>query len=135
MNGTLQLRVCANADKDALKALFDSHGFAYELPDPRGSDILASLVLEEGNAVRAAAILRLEVNAFLLLDGNWATPRERWEALQVIHEAMRQRAEDAGIQEANCWLPEEIEKQFAPRIEELGWKRNLWNSYSRKVKG
>ena len=134
MIDTLIVRQYKDADKAALHYLFDARGFAYDLPDLKGSDILAALVLEEETKVRAAALLRLEVNAFLLLDGDWATPRDRWEALQIIHEAMRERAEHAGIKEANCWLPPEIEKQFAPRIEELGWRRNLWSNYSRKVK-
>lgn len=133
MIDTLRVRPYTQADKSAFSSLFDAHGFAYELPDPKGSDILASLVLENSE-IQAAAMLRLEVNAFLLLNHEYGTPRDRWEALQIIHEAMRQKAEDAGINEANCWLPDDIEKAFAPRLEDLGWRKNLWNSYSRKVK-
>lgn len=131
---TLKVRPYGEPDKSALDSLFYAHGFDYDMPNVRGQDILSSLVLEE-DGVRAAALLRLEVNAFLLLDHEWATPQERWEGLQMLHEAMRQKAEDAGIEEANCWLPPEIEKPFAQRLESLQWKRNLWNSYSRKVKG
>jgi len=129
----MTIRPFVESDGIALKALHDSHNFDYALPDPLGSDMLAALVLDDGS-IHAAALLRLEVNAFLLLDGDWGTPAERWGALKAIHEAMKGRAAGAGIEQANCWLPTEIEKAFAPRIEELGWRKNLWNSYSRTVR-
>lgn len=127
------IRPYESRDAAAIQGMFEAHGFAYGLPDPQAHDMLASLVLENG-AVRTAALLRLEVNAFLLMDNNWSTPQHRWEALQSIHESMRRRAESAGIEQANAWIPQEIEKQFAPRLAELGWRKNVWNSYSRKVK-
>lgn len=130
---TLLLRNYQEADRTALESLFKAHNFEYSLPEANGDDILCALVLEDDGQIKAAAILRLEVNCFLLLDHEWGTPQERWEALQVIHEMARQKAEDAGIREANCWLPPEIEKPFAERLEMLGWRQNVWNSYSRKV--
>lgn len=131
---TMFLRNYQESDKIALESLFKSHNFDYTLPEANGDDILCALVLEEDGQIRAAAILRLEVNCFLLLDHKWGTPQERWEALQVIHEMARQKAENAGINEANCWPPPEIEKSFSDRLEALGWRQNLWNSYSRRVK-
>jgi len=120
-------------DIAAVERIYRSQGFDYSLPDPKGSDILSALVLESAGAIRAAALLRLEVNAILLLDHRWQKPQVRLLALDQIHEASRKKAEAAGIGHANAWLPPEIERQFAPRLYDLGWERCLWNSYTRQV--
>lgn len=129
----MQTRELEIRDIAAVERLYRAQRFAYSLPDPKGSDILSALVLESAGEIRAAALLRLEVNAMLLLDHRWQKPQVRLLALRQIHEASRIKAEAAGIGHANAWLPPEIERQFAPRLYELGWTRCEWPSYTRQV--
>jgi hypothetical protein len=129
----MRIREWKESDEPILERFYHQQGFAYDLPDPKSADMLTALVLESAGEVRAAALLRLEVNAMLLLDNRWQKPQVRLIALQQIHEAARQKALGAGIEHANAWLPPEIEKQFAPRLMDLKWERCLWPSYTRQV--
>lgn len=134
MIDTLAVREYQPEDVVEVERLFRANGFDYELPDPTGSDILSCMLLTDGEKTVMAALLRKEVNCMLLVDHRSGTPVDRWQRLQALHELARQKAEDAGIKEANAWLPPGVEKQFAPRLEMFGWKLNLWPNYSRKVK-
>lgn len=130
---TMEVRDYSQADLSDLEHLFQVNGFDYRFPRMDAEDILSCMVVADEH-VRMAAIQRLEVNCMLLIDHKWRTPGERWQYLQALHELARQKAEEAGIQEANSWIPPSVEKQFAPRLEFLGWRKNLWPNYARKVK-
>ena len=131
----MKIRSYRESDTVRLKSLLDASGFGYPLPTIPGKDVLSALVFEADGELQAAALLRLEVNAFLFMNTEWRTPLDRWNAVKQLHEAMRQEAEDSGIvEEANCWVPSEIEAKFAKRLRQLGWRKAQWNSYFRQVK-
>lgn len=130
---TMEVRDYSQADLSDLEHLFQVNGFDYRFPRMDAEDILSCMVVADEH-VRMAAIQRLEVNCMLLIDHKWRTPSERWQYLQALHELARQKAEEAGIQEANSWIPPSVEKKFATRLEFLGWRKNLWPNYARKVK-
>jgi hypothetical protein len=131
----MRVRNYLPSDRAAIERFYRSQGYIYALPIPDNKDILSCLVLESAGDIRAAAILRLEVNAMLLMDHRWQKPQVRLIALQELHEAARKKAEEAGIEHANAWIPPEIENQFGPRLMELNWEKCLWPSYTRRVNG
>ena len=81
----------------------------------------------------AAVFLRLTAEAYFLLDPTAGTPRDRWRALLLLHEAARGEANRRGLDDAHAWLPPQVARAFGRRIERLGWTREPWPSYSRTI--
>ena len=88
---------------------------------PRGSDIIA------------AVFLRLTAEAYFLLDPCAGSPRDRWRALLLLHEAARGEANRRGLDDAHAWLPPQVARAFGRRLTRIGWTREPWPSYSRTI--
>jgi hypothetical protein len=81
----------------------------------------------------AAVFLRLTAEAYFLLDPTAGTPRDRWRALLLLHEAARGEANRRGLDDAHAWLPPQVARAFGRRIAHLGWSREPWPCYSRSI--
>jgi hypothetical protein len=136
------VRKLRESDIPVLKELHERRGFGYSFPDlwdyklNRISQEFADVqvrVDEEDRPVIAVAC-RKTVEAYLWMDEGWRTPRWRMAALVEIHEAVRVRLCDMGIQFVNAWIPPQIEKCFGKRLERVfGWVKSGWPSYTRKT--
>jgi hypothetical protein len=80
-----------------------------------------------------AILLRLTSEAYFLLDPRSGTPRDRWQALLMLHEAARTDAARRGLDDAHAWLPPQIANAFGRRLACLGWFREPWPSFSRST--
>jgi hypothetical protein len=81
-----------------------------------------------------AALLRLTAEAYLLLDPQAGTPRERWQWLLALHAAAERDAWQRGLEDVHAWLPPPIAKKFGKRIARLGWLRDdAWTPYCKKL--
>lgn len=139
----MQIREYHESDLNSLRAIHAAQGFAYPLPDLRSPLFVTKLVLSEsgddGNSgderkITAAALLRLTAEAYLLLDPEAGTPRERWQRLLALHAAAEQDAWRRGLEDVHCWLPPEIGRQFGKRITRLGWIRDdAWTPYCKRL--
>jgi len=79
-------------------------------------------------------MLRLTAEAYLLLDPEAGTPREKWQLLLGLHEATRRDALERGLEDVHAWLPPEIGKKFGRRLVRLGWIRDdEWTPYCKKL--
>jgi hypothetical protein len=105
----------------------------YAFPDLANPLFLTRVVIERDAQIVAAALLRLTAEAYVLLDPAAGTPRDRWRALLLAHEAARGDANRRGLYDAHCWLPPPVASAFGRRLERLGWQREPWPSYSRGV--
>jgi hypothetical protein len=76
-------------------------------------------------------LLRLTSEAYFLLDPRAGTPRDRWQALLMLHEAARTDAARRGLADAHAWLPPQVANAFGRRLARLGWFREPWPSFSR----
>jgi hypothetical protein len=84
--------------------------------------------------IRAAALLRLTCEAYLLLDPRDAAPRERWARIVALQEAASRDAWAKGLADVHCWLPPRIARRFGRRLESLGWVRDdSWTPYCKKL--
>jgi hypothetical protein len=129
----MQLRDFKPSDYEAVKELYQKQGFEYELPD-MAAFMAIQVVVDDSDKPVMVLAARPTVEMFLILDKDWETPRWRFEAFKIIHEAMREKLQRAGITDAHCWLPPEIEKSFAKRLmRQFNWVQQLWNCYCRQT--
>ena len=86
--------------------------------------------------ILGAVLLRLTAEAYLLLDPNQGTPRQRWLSLLALHEATKQDAWHRGLEDVHAWLPPPIASKFGRRLARLGWQRDdTWTPYCKKLEG
>ncbi len=83
--------------------------------------------------ILGAALLRLTAEAYLLLDPQQGTPRQRWQALLALHDAAQHDAQQRGLEDVHAWLPPRIAHTFGRRIERLGWHRDdEWTPFCKR---
>jgi hypothetical protein len=149
----MRVREYTEHDLAALQAIHSAQGFEYTLPDLSNPLFVTKLVLAEdapanGNQageecsvsksqsgkIIGAALLRLTAEAYLLLDPNVGTPRQRWQWLLALHAAAERDAWQRGLEDVHAWLPPPIAKKFGKRIERLGWLRDdTWTPYCKRL--
>jgi hypothetical protein len=128
-------------DLEALRAIHARQGFDYALPDLNHPLFATRLVVAHKDSHRdaeekiiGAALLRLTAEAYLLLDPQAGTPRERWQALLTLHAAAEHDAWQRGLEDVHAWLPPGLAKRFGKRLERLGWVRDdRWTPYCRRL--
>jgi hypothetical protein len=143
----MQVREYRESDLAALRAIHAAQGFAYPLPDLRNPLFVTKLILSEADEateaantkppqekIVGAALLRLTAEAYLLLDPNAGTPRERWQWLLQLHAATERDAWQRGLEDVHAWLPPPIARKFGKRITQLGWNRDdAWTPYCKRL--
>lgn len=89
-------------------------------------------VLEPNAGGRPAMgiFVKITSEVFLLLDHNIGTAEERWEWLKLITADMKRQAYIKGLEEISAWVPDDLVKSFGPRLQELGFQRSPWQSYT-----
>jgi hypothetical protein len=142
------VRAYEKCDLEDLQRIHAAQGFGYAFPDLSNPLFLTKLVLggdrqrgsgatgsETGQGIIGAALLRLTAEAYLLLDPQAGTPRERWESLLTVHTATEQEAKRRGLEDVHAWLPPEIARKFGKRLTRLGWIRDdTWTPYCKRLR-
>ena len=148
----MQVREYSLGDLNELMRIHAAQNFPYAFPDLRNPLFVAKIVLTgaDGNEspgphsetcsspakerILGAALLRLTAEAYLLLDPEAGTPKQRWRSLLLLHEAARRNAWRSGLEDVHAWLPPRIAKQFGRRMVQLGWQRDDgWTPYCKKL--
>lgn len=134
----MKIREYEEKDLEELKAIHARQGFGYGFPDLGNPLFLTKLVLgrEQGEKrIVAASLLRVTAEAYLLLDPESGSPRERWQWLLGLHEATRRDALARGLDDVHAWLPPEIATKFGKRLMKLGWVRDdEWTPYCKRLR-
>jgi hypothetical protein len=143
----MKVRAYEESDAEELRKIHAQQGFSYSFPDLRNPLFLTKLVLVEEEAGRevaadksacqeqilGAALLRLTSEAYLLLDPNAGTPKQRWQWLLSLHATAERDAAQRGLEDVHAWLPPAIAKKFGRRLTRLGWVRDdEWTPYCRR---
>jgi len=132
----MQIRHYTDNDLAALRAIHATQGFDYPLPDLNNPLFVTKIVLEDEatKKIAAAAFLRLTAEAYLLLDPQHATPRDRWRSLLQLHTAAEREAWQRGLEDVHAWLPPPIAQKFGKRLSRLGWLRDdVWTPYCKRL--
>lgn len=105
-------------------------GIDYPLPDLDGPAMFGKiLVHDKQGAVVGAGALKHVGEAFLWLRPD-SSPREKITAIRRMSAVMTTTAKLAGVEEVSCWVPTEMEPQFAHMLQSLGWIRSQWPNYT-----
>ncbi|MBZ5697139.1 MAG: hypothetical protein LAN18_01180 [Acidobacteriia bacterium] len=83
--------------------------------------------------VTMAVLLRLTAETYLLHDPGAGTPRQRWQRFLALHEAARRDAAARGLDDVQAFLPPRIARAFGRRLARLGWTRDPWPCFSRRI--
>ena len=146
----MQIREYRESDLAALRAIHAAQGFHYPLPDLSNPLFVTKLILSEAEAneespgaktdppqqekIIGAALLRLTAEAYLLLDPEASTARDRWQWLLQLHAAAERDAWQRGLEDVHAWLPPPIAQKFGKRITQLGWNRDdTWTPYCKRL--
>jgi hypothetical protein len=133
----MRVRQYVESDEHPLRKIHAAQDFPYAFPNLRNPLFLTKIVLTDGGAdnetVVGAALLRLTAEAYLLLDPQQGTPRQRWQALLALHSAAQLDAQQRGLEDVHAWLPPRIANTFGRRIKRLGWRRDdEWTPYCKR---
>jgi hypothetical protein len=144
----MRVREYRESDLSALRAIHASQDLPYPLPDLNNPLFVTKLILSTGDEnesarseppqekIRGAALLRLTAEAYLLLDPQAGTPRQRWQWLLQLHAATERDAWQRGLEDVHAWLPPSIAQKFGKRITQLGWNRDdVWTPYCKRLVG
>ena len=138
------VREYRESDLDALRRIHAAQQFPYAFPDLDNPLFLTKIVLTDAQAqtdessnphetILGAALLRLTAEAYLLLDPQQGSPRQRWQALLALHDAAQLDAQQRGLEDVHAWLPPRVAKTFGRHIERLGWRRDdEWTPYCKR---
>ncbi len=124
-------------DLEALRRIHASMGFAYELPDPRGRNVVARFVGVDGGEPVAAVMGRRTAEAYFLLKPGWGTPAERYRIFLELHNRACDTGRLLGLEDVNVFLPPRIERRFGKRLLDLGWQSYEdgaeWRCYTKEI--
>jgi len=90
-------------------------------------------ILEERGFPVMALVSRLTAEEYFFVDKGWGTPEQKWKAFLELHETARRDLYGKGLEDCYCWLPSQIEKSFGRRLMRLGWEKNKWPSFTRRL--
>ncbi|MBZ5644134.1 MAG: hypothetical protein LAO19_15335 [Acidobacteriia bacterium] len=87
----------------------------------------------KSSRVTMAILQRLTAETYLLHDPAAGTPRQRWQNFLALHDAALHDAVARGLDDAQAFLPPQIARSFGRRLARLGWTRDPWPCFSRRV--
>lgn len=122
------------ADLAAIQRIHEQMGLDYRMPDLGDPLFVVRKVLEVNGEVVGATVARVEFETYLWLDGG-LSPAEKNAAMHLMQPALLKDCRLLGAENLVCWVPENVEKKFAKRLTELGWKldRDGWRTWSRET--
>ena len=132
----MNVRAYEARDLERLKELHAAQGFGYPLPDLTDPTFVVGQVIDSGSQdspLPAAAFLQLTAQAFFL-QGKAGTPREKWQQLLALHEAVRSEAAELGLCDVQCWVPPEVSRGFDRRLKKLGWVADPWRNFTFRLR-
>lgn len=131
----MNVRYATAADEPRLREIYSRMCMPYDYPDVTAPEFVAKLVVvDENDTPVVAGLARKTVEIYGLIDPSWETPAWRFEALTLLHEAMRHEVGRQGYKEACAWIPPNLVKSFARKLKHVfGWKAADWPCYYRKT--
>lgn len=107
-------------------------GIPYDLKLDRSFVIRNALVNGTGDPI-AIVLGRLTAEAYLLIERDWRTPQDRWDAVQRLSSVSVAQAKALGAGEAHCFVPPYLEISFGRRLYRTGWSKALWPCFWKEL--
>lgn len=121
-------------DLPQIKAIHESVGLDYKMPEIGLPIFFIKKVIVLGDEVVAASVLRVEAETYLWLKrGDWADSEDKLLTLKLLQEEVLDAAWKLGVPNVVAWVPRHVERFFAKDMQTLGWSRDRegWISWSR----
>ncbi len=131
----MRVRQLEPRDLPHLQEIYDSQCIPYDFPNLGDPEFVSRLVVVDDNDIPVVAgLARKTVEVYGMFDPTWETPAWRFEALTMLHEAMRHELGHQGYHDAHAWIPPSLVKSFARKLKHVfGWKADPWPSFCRKT--
>ena len=126
------VRPYKDADLSAIKNWHEQSGIDYSFPDLSSPLFHLIGVAESEDAPVAAATVKLIGEAYLWLNPA-ASTFAKTRALLQLHSALKRDAELEGFDQVMAWVTPEIDKNFGPHLQKLGWEKSVWQSYGKNL--
>jgi hypothetical protein len=118
-------------DFESLKAIHASSGLPVNcMPDLSDELFIVKFVAEENGRVVQGAFVKQIAEGFVLVDRGYGSPEKKWDILQELVTQGLHAARLKGIRDLSCWVPPKLEQTFAGRLNDLGFERSPWPSFS-----
>jgi hypothetical protein len=125
----MKIRSYEKTDFDRIRSFHSEAKYGWEFPNPEDKLILVKeCLLDEDGIVRMAAFGRLQVNAYLLVDGKWKTPAQRFEAIEILEFAMITEAKMYGLDQVTG----QVDPRFGKRLKLLGWEKSVGETFHKE---
>jgi len=134
------IRHFLSSDAPAARAVHQASGLPENcFPDlflengARNPLFVVNAMYEHEGKPAVLSFLKITSEVYVLVDHSVGTPAERFEWMKELKEFMRQEAWKIGLDQMSCWIPTNVEPSFAKRLEELGFVRSPWQSWTLNI--
>lgn len=129
----MKIRPYEARDLEALKAIHETNNLPDVcMPETANPLFVVRQVVELQGKVALSSFVKLVGEAWLLIDHKAAPPATLWHALRCLADTMEMAARKRGLEECTVWIPPEA-KGFGKRLEQMGFIRSPWQSYTRII--
>jgi hypothetical protein len=125
---SVTIRECVENDFPQLVDLHAKMELGYQFNPARKDFLVRSAAFDEKRLV-ACVLGRLTTEAYLLLDREWADPKERLETIGRLALVSAETAKLYGVQDTHIWLPPRV-KNFCRRLKRMGFVEAPWKCMS-----
>jgi hypothetical protein len=130
---TVIVRPLESKDIPRLREIHEEMGSDYPFPDLQSDMFVGSTVIVNEDDVPVMLVAcRKTVEAFLLMDKAWKTPKWRLASFGMLHERVMEKLKVAGYDDVNAWLPPAVVKSFGKRLVAFGWVKGTWQNFSKR---
>ena len=117
---------------EAFRALHAKMKMRYPFPPIDELIVVKAAVGDQSGNVIAGGMVRVVGEAYLFVDPDTGKAT-RTEAIRMLHKDLAEKSKKEGLTDVSAWLPPQVFSAgsgFVPLLEELGWKRSPWPSWS-----
>ena len=108
-------------------------GSNYPFPDLQSDMFVGATVITDEDDVPVMLVAcRKTVEAFLLMDKKWQTPKWRLASFLRLHDVVMEKLKVAGYDDVNAWIPPAVVKSFGKRLMQFGWTKGSWQNFSKR---
>lgn len=125
----MTVRLLKSQDIPILRAMFEASGFEYEFPDLESPQFETVQVVTDGNNEPLMCVAAKRTIELYLLRGDFEHPGSALHAVHLLHVSVANRLRLKGYDEANAFLPPQVERSFGKRLmRTFGWLK-AWQCY------
>lgn len=124
----MNFREGTEKDYREIAEMHERQGLGYPLPPLHDRSIVTKLIAEKCGSIVFAALLRMTSEAYLIGSPD-GSPQDRWDILRLGNQHLMELAWRDGFSDCNCYIPPKV-KAFGKRLQQLGWEKNNWTSFS-----